>query len=29
MLNRREFLSITDLGGAALLFSYSLPLKAT
>ncbi len=29
MLNRREFLSITGLGGAALLFSYSLPLKAT
>jgi superoxide dismutase, Fe-Mn family len=29
MLDRREFLTITGLGGAALLFSYSVPLKAT
>ena len=29
MLNRREFLTITGLGGAAVLFSYSVPLQAT
>ena len=29
MLDRREFLTITGLGGAAILFSYSVPLRAS
>ncbi len=29
MLNRREFFTITALGGAAIIFGYSAPLKAT
>jgi Fe-Mn family superoxide dismutase len=28
MLNRREFLTITGMGGAAVFFSYAVPLRA-
>jgi TAT (twin-arginine translocation) pathway signal sequence len=29
MLNRREFLAITGVGGAALLLNHAAPLRAT